>query len=320
MGTNPASFKEISEPKSHSLYVGLFPRLIREKPLGLFGLVIMLALIFIAIFANVIAPYPVGNMDLTQMLRPPSANHLLGTNHLGEDELTNIIYGARISVIIGFSATALMTIVSLVVGTSSGFIGGIFDMLVQRVVDAWTSIPGMLILLTLMSIIGPGVIQIILAIGIPMGIGSSRIIRSAVISVRDNPYVDAARAAGTSTMNIMIKHILPNIMPIIIISFTLHLGSVILMEASLSFLGFGVPPGVPSWGSMLSQEGRQYMLIDPALSIWPGLALALTVYATNMFGDAVRDLLDPRLKGGLGRFSGTKKKIEAKLVKLNTSN
>jgi peptide/nickel transport system permease protein len=321
METNPAiSMERQSEPKSRSLYIDLFLRLVKEKPLGLFGLILMLALIFIGIFANVVAPYPLGEMDLTQRLQPPSAAHLLGTNHLGEDVLSNIIYGARVSVIIGFSATALMTVVSLIIGGLSGFLGGILDMVIQRVVDAWISIPGMLILLTMMSIMGPGVLQIIIAIGVPMGISGSRIIRGAVIAIRDNPYVDAARVAGTSTKNIMIRHILPNIMPIIIISFTLHIGGVILMESSLSFLGFGVPPGVPSWGSMLSQEGRQYMLISPSLSIWPGLALALTVYAANMFGDAIRDLLDPRLKGGLGRYNNTKKKIRVKLNKPNTVN
>ena len=321
METSPAKSVEIRpEPKSRSTYIELCIRLFKEKPLGLFCLFIMLALIFMGIFANFIAPYPLGEMDLAARLLPPSSSHLLGTNHLGEDVLSNIIYGARVSVIIGFSATALMTLVSLIIGGISGYLGGVVDMVIQRFVDAWISIPGMLILLTMMSIMGPGIIQIIVAIGVPMGISGSRIIRSAVIGIRDNPYVDAARVAGTSTFNILLKHIVPNIMPIIIISFTLHIGSVILMESSLSFLGFGVPPGVPSWGSMLSQEGRQYMLISPSLSIWPGLALALTVYAANMFGDALRDLLDPRLKGGLGRFSNTKKKIKVRLSKLESAD
>jgi peptide/nickel transport system permease protein len=312
----PAKSVEIQpEPKSHALYIDIFIRLFKEKPLGFFGLILALALLFLGIFANVVAPYEIGEMDLMARLQPPSAAHFLGTNHLGEDVLSNIIYGARISVIIGFSATALMTLVSLIIGGLSGFLGGIVDMIIQRVVDAFTSIPGMLILLTMMSIMGPGIVQIIIAIGIPMGISGSRIMRSAVIAIRDNPYVDAARVAGTSTINTILLHILPNIMPIIIISFTLHLGGVILMESSLSFLGFGVPPGVPSWGSMLSQEGRKYMLINPSLSIWPGLALGVTVYSVNMFGDALRDLLDPRLKGGLGRFGNTKKKIRVRLNK-----
>jgi peptide/nickel transport system permease protein len=145
-----------------------------------------------------------------------------------------------------------------------------------------------------------------------MGIGGSRMIRSAVFAIRENTYVEAGRAIGGSTWSLLMRHILPNIMPVIIIGFSMMIGMVILMEASLSFLGFGVPPGVPSWGSMLSQEGRQFMEISPMLAVWPGLALSLVVYGTNMFGDALRDLLDPRLKGGLGSYGGPRKKVKIK--------
>lgn len=300
----------IAEPKRRPLLVDLFIRLVKEKPLGTIGLFIVLALFLTGIFADFLAPYPMGKIDLLHSLASPSSLHWLGTDNLGRDVLSRIIYGARVSMIIGLSATFLTTIVSIIIGALSALIGGKFDLVVQRFVDAWLCIPGMLILLIMMSIMGKGTWQIITAIGLPMGIGGSRMIRSAVFAIRENTYVDAGRAIGGSTWTLLMRHILPNIMPVIIIGFSMMIGGVILMEASLSFLGFGVPPGVPSWGSMLSQEGRTYMEIAPALAIWPGLALTVVVYGTNMFGDAIRDLLDPKLKGGLGSYGGHKKKIK----------
>ncbi len=303
----------VTEPKRHSFLVDLFIRLWREKPLGTVGLAIVLVLLLTGIFADWLAPYPMQQMDLMHTLAGPSAAHWLGTDNVGRDMLSRIIYGARVSVIIGLSATALTTVVSIIIGALSALIGGKFDLIVQRFVDAWLCVPGMLILLIMVFILGKGTWQIIVAIGIPMGIGGSRMIRSAVFAIRENTYVEAGRAIGGSTWTLLRRHILPNIMPVIIISFSMMIGQVILMEASLSFLGFGVPPGVPSWGSMLSYEGRQYMEIAPMLAIWPGLALSLVVYGTNMFGDAMRDLLDPRLKGGLGSYGGPRKKRKIKI-------
>jgi peptide/nickel transport system permease protein len=299
----------IAEPKRHSFLVDLLIRLWKEKPLGTIGLVIVLVLLLTGIFADLLAPYPMGKTSW-DMLQGPSAQHLLGTDNLGRDELSNIIYGARVSVIIGLSATALTTVVSIIIGALSALIGGKFDLGMQRFVDAWLCIPGMLILLIMVSIMGKGMWQIIVAIGLPMGIGGSRMIRSAALAIKENVYVDAGRAIGCSTWTLLYRHILPNIMPVIIIGFSMMIGGAILMEASLSFLGFGVPPGVSSWGSMLSQEGRAYMEIAPALAIWPGLALTLVVFGTNMFGDALRDLLDPKLKGGLGRYGGPTRKVK----------
>jgi peptide/nickel transport system permease protein len=303
----------IAAPRRRSTLVGLFIRLVKEKPLGTVGLAIVVLLLLTGIFADLLAPYPMGQMDLLNMLASPSSAHWLGTDNLGRDVLSQIIYGARVSVIIGLSATALTTAVSIIIGALSAQIGGKFDLIVQRFVDAWLCVPGMLILLIAVSIIGRGTWQIIVAIAIPGGIGGSRMIRSAVFAIRENTYVEAGRAIGGSTWTLLIRHILPNIMPVIIIGFSMMIGGVILMEASLSFLGFGVPPGVPSWGSMLSQEGRMYMEIAPMLAVWPGLALSLVVYGTNMFGDAMRDLLDPRLKGGLGSYEGPKKKKKLKI-------
>jgi peptide/nickel transport system permease protein len=315
----------MSEPKERPMLVSLFIRLVKEKPLGTFGLVIILVLLICGIFADLswgsstwrrgIAPYPMGQIELKNMLAPPSWQHPLGTDNLGRDELSNIIYGARVSVIIGLGATSLMTIISILIGALSGLIGGKFDLIVQRFVDAWQSIPGMLILLIVMSILGMGLWQLIVCIGVPMGIGYSRMIRSAVISIKENVFVDAARSIGCSTGKLLMKHIMPNIMPVVIIGFSMFIGGVILMEAGLSFLGYGVPPGVPSWGSMLSREGRKFMEIAPMLAIWPGLALSLIVYGANMFGDAARDLLDPKLRGGLGSYRGISEKKRAELLK-----
>jgi peptide/nickel transport system permease protein len=309
----------IAEPKRHSFLVDLLIRLWREKPLGTIGLAIVLVLLITGIFADWLAPYdPINDMDLRNILAGPSAQHWLGTDNLGRDELSNIIYGARISVIIGLSATALTMAVSVIIGALSALIGGKFDLVVQRFVDAWMSIPGMLILLIMMSILGRGMWQLIVVIGIPGGIGGSRMIRSAVFAIRENTYVEAGRAIGGSTWTLLIRHIIPNIMPVIIIGFSMMIGGVILMEAGLSFLGYGAPPGVPSWGRMLSVEGKRYMQTAPMLAVWPGLALSLVVYGTNMFGDAMRDLLDPRLKGGLGSYGGPGKKIKKK-IKIKTS-
>lgn len=311
--------RALAEPKRRSFFAGLFVRLWKEKPLGTVGLAIVLILLFTGIFADWLAPYPMENgilpRDLSSALQGPSAQHWLGTDNLGRDELSRIIYGARVSVIIGLSASLLSTVVSVIIGASSALIGGTFDLLVQRFVDAWLCIPGMLVLLIIVSILGNGTWQIVVAIGIPMGIGGSRMIRSAVFSIKENAYIDAGRAIGSSTWALLYRHIIPNIMPVIIIGFSMMIGGAILMEAGLSFLGYGVPPGVPSWGSMLSQEGRTYMEIEPLLAIWPGLALTLVVWGTNMFGDALRDLLDPKLEGGIGHYGGPRKKTKIRIPK-----
>ena len=203
---------------------------------------------------------------------------------------------------VGLAATALNVIVAVLIGGTSGFLGGKVDLAVQRFVDAWMAFPGLLLLLTIMSIVGPGVLQIIVVLGIAGGVGGSRVIRSAVIGVEENAYFQAAEAIGSLKWRILVRHVLPNIMAPIIIIFSINIGSVIITEASLSFLGFGLPVKVPSWGGMLSREGRQYMEQAPRLALWPGLCLTIVVYSLNMFGDAVRDLLDPRLRGGGGRL------------------
>ena len=285
-------------PKRRSRLADFFVRLVKEKLLGTASGIIILMLILVAIFADVLAPYPPGEVFLIDRLQGPSARHILGTDQLGRDLLSRIIYGARISLGVGLAATALNVVVAVVIGGTSGFLGGKLDLGVQRFVDAWIAFPGLLLLLTIMSIVGQGIPQIILVLGIAGGIGGSRVLRGAVIGIKENDYFLAARAIGSPTTATLKRHVLPNIMPVVIIIFSITVGGVILSLASLSFLGFGLPIEVPSWGGLLSREGRRFMEQAPWLALWPGLCLTVTVYSLNMFGDAMRDLLDPRLRGG----------------------
>ena len=287
-----------AETKRRHALADFFVRLIREKPLGFAGGVIVVILLFCGIFAGLLAPYEMAEIHLFDRLAAPSATYLLGADQLGRDILSRLIYGARVSVIIGLAATIITVVVAAIIGVPSGFLGGKYDIVVQRLVDAWLAFPGLLILLTVMSIVGRGMLQIIIVMGIFGGIGTSRLLRSAVIGIKENDYFLAARAIGSPTRRTMMRHIMPNIMPIMIIIFSTGIGGMIMAEAGLSFLGFGLPPGDASWGGMLSHEGRKYMEMKPALALWPGLCLSVVIFGTNMFGDAMRDLLDPRLRGG----------------------
>jgi len=303
-----SSSGRVAERKKHSFLVDLMIRLVKEKPLGTIGLVITLLLLFAGIFADFLAPYGMNETWVGDSLTPPSAEFWLGTDSLGRDMLSRIIFGARISVIVGLSAATLATIISSLIGIVCGYIGGKLDLIVQRGVDIWMSLPILVILLILISIMGASMWSIIIALGFAVGISGSRIIRGAVINVKENAYLEAAVAIGCPTSRILTRHILPNVMAIMIVLFSIRVPTMVLTEASLSFLGFGIPPPTPSWGGMLSGSGRTYMFMSPWLAIWPGLALAITVYGINMFGDAVRDLLDPRLRGGVGRYGVRVKK------------
>jgi len=298
---------KLVEQKRRPFLLDLLIRLVREKPLGTAGGIIVLILLFVGIFANLVAPYGMSEAHLEETLQAPSAKYLLGTDNMGRDLLSRIIHGARISVIVGVCAAALDTIIATVIGTISGFFGGKTDMIIQRFVDAWMCFPAVFLLLTMMALMGPGMFQVIIVLGVSIGIRSSRVVRGAVIGIIQNVYIEAATAVGAPARAILMRHILPNIMAPIIIIFTIAMGQAILAEATLSFLGFGIPPPAPSWGGMLSGQGRYYMNIAPWMAIWPGLALAIAVYGINMLGDALRDLLDPRLRGGLGRYILTPK-------------
>lgn len=292
----------------HRFLVDLVIRLVKEKPLGTVGGVIVLAMLIIGIFADLLAPYGMNEVRLADTLVPPSGQYIMGTDNLGRDLLSRVIYGARVSMIVGVVASLLDMLVATIIGILSGFLGGKFDIIVQRFVDAWMCFPYLFIVLTVMALLGPGLFQVILVLGISSGIRNSRVLRSAVIGIRENVYVQAATAVGCPIRQILTRHILPNVMAPVIIIFTIAMGHMILTEATLSFLGFGIPPPTPSWGGMLSAEGREFMYIAPWLAIGPGLALSITVYGINMLGDGVRDILDPRLRGGIGRYGGVRAK------------
>ena len=276
---------------------GFFSRLWRDKPLGAVGGVVLLLFVLCGVFAGFISPYEFNEIAPADRLQAPSLAHWFGTDNLGRDVLSRCLYGAQLSVIIGCSGAALATLISGLVGIISGYFGGKVDMLVQRLVDAWMSFPDLIVLIVVVSVLGPGMLQIIGTLGLLLGIGGSRIVRSAVVSVREHMYVHAAQSTGASSLRILWRHVLPNVMPPIIVLFTTRVGSVILAESGLAFLGLGVPPPAPTWGSMLSGSGRTYMFQGPWLALAPGLCLTAVVYATNVFGDALRDLLDPRMRG-----------------------
>jgi len=298
------------EGKKRGSLTDVLRRLIRRKPMGVVGAVIVLVMLFAGIFAGLLAPYPYDENHLVDRLEPPgNPRYLLGTDGIGRDILSRIIYGARVSMIVGLAATAISVLESTIIGIFSGFLGGKADLTIQRFVDAWMCLPGLIIMMTIMSLVGTGMWQLIIVLGMGGGIGGSRVVRSAVISIKEKEYVQAARAVGSSTRRTLVQHILPNIFAPIIILFSAGVGGAILAEASLSFLGYGIPPPMPSWGNMLSGEGRMYMLRAPWMALWPGLALSVAVFGINMLGDAIRDLLDPRLRGGVGRYSGAKRRI-----------
>jgi peptide/nickel transport system permease protein len=256
-----------------------------------------LVLLLCAVFAPWIAPYPFDETNVRQRLKPPGTQFYLGTDNLGRDVFSRIVYGARVSVTVGFSAVTLSILLATTVGITSGYFGGKFDVLVQRVVDAWMAFPNLLFVLFIMAVLGPGLLNVILALGVVNAANRSRVIRSATLAAKENQFVEAARAVGAGHLRIILLYILPNVMAPIIIIATNALGGVILAESTLSFLGFGVPPPHPSWGEMLSGSGRSYMYRAPWMAIWPGVAISLGVFGFNMLGDALRDLLDPRLRG-----------------------
>lgn len=272
-------------------------RLVREKPLGAVGGAVFLVFLLCGIFADFLAPYGVNETNMAHRLEAPSWDFPLGTDHLGRDVLSRILIGAQLSMIVAFLAAGFATVVSLAIGVVSGYFGGKTDMVVQRGVDAWMTFPDLVLLIVIISVVGPGVVQIVVVLGLLYGIAGSRIVRGAVISVKENMYTHAAQSIGARTWHILIRHIVPNVMPVVIVLFTTRIGAVILTEAGLSFLGLGVPPPAPNWGSMLSGTGRTYMYLGAWLALAPGLCLTIVVYAINVYGDALRDLLDPRMRG-----------------------
>jgi len=289
-------------------------RFLRTKPLGTIGAVLILVIILLAIFAPQVAPAGFDHRVLKDKLQSPSAKHLMGTDIVGRDVLSRIIYGARVSAFVGFGAVVIATLISATVGMVSGYFGGRTDTIIQRFVDIWIAFPPLILLLAVLAAFGTPTstfkagplsiqpaqqkaIQMVLVLGLLFSANASRVIRGASLAVRNNLYIEGARTVGATDRRILLVYVLPNVLPTIIVLASLQLGAVILTEATLSFLGFGIPDPVPSWGLMLSGIARARIRSDPWLSIWPGLAISLAVFGFNMLGDALRDVLDPRLRG-----------------------
>jgi peptide/nickel transport system permease protein len=305
------TFSEEKVSKARPFWLDVFVRLVREKPLGTVGGIIVLALLITGICANwilILRGYGYTDIFVGPRLSAPSLAFPFGCDQLGRDMLSRIIYGARVSVIVGLSVAGISVAISTVIGIICGYIGGKVDLIGQRFVDGVMCIPGLFLMLTFLSIFPPSsesllgaMLPLILVLGILFGIAQSRIVRGAVIGIRANPYLEAAKAIGCSTRRILLRHVLPNVLAPIIILFTITVGGAILIEASISFLGYGIPIAFPTWGGMLN-DMRRFMVQQPWLAFWPGLFLAIVVWGVNMLGDALRDLLDPRLRGGLGRY------------------
>jgi len=270
---------------------------VARKPLGATGAVLVLLLLLVALLAPWLAPYPFDVGSGTDRLQGPSLAHPFGTDANGRDMLSRVIWGARVSVTVGFGAVSLSTILALVIGVLSAYFGGWFDLFVQRLVDVWISFPALVLLVSLVAVIGPGLWSVTFVLGVLLAPGTSRVVRGAVIGIRHLPYIEAARCVGAGDARMIARHVLPNVYAPVIVLATVQLGAAILAESTLSFLGYGVPPPFPAWGAMLSGTGRAFMLQSPWLSIWPGLAISAAVFGFNMLGDALRDELDPRLRG-----------------------
>jgi|SRR5579885_311826 peptide/nickel transport system permease protein len=265
-------------------------------PLGLAGAVIMLVFVFAAVFADFITAYdPVATNAAISLLSPDQA-HPLGTDAMGRDIYSRIVYGARISLAVGLGSTALGSVFGVILGLASGYIGGWIDLVIQRIVDILQAMPLLVLALVMAASLGPALGNTIVAIAIPLIPYTARVIRSNTLALREQPFVEAARAVGMSEFRIAVRHVLPNTLAPLIVIATAQLGAAILTEASLSFLGLGVPEPHPSWGRMLSESAAEYVRVAPWLVIFPGLAISLAVFGTNLFGDALRDILDPRLR------------------------
>jgi peptide/nickel transport system permease protein len=268
----------------------------RRKPLGGFGAIALIVMVLVAVFAEVFSTFDPVSTDANHTLLAPSATYFFGTDFLGRDMYSRIVHGTRVSLAVGLISTIAGGTIGLVLGLISGFLLGWWDQIIQRIMDIMQGLPLLVMALVMAAALGPSVPNVILAISIPLIPRAARIIRSSTLSVREMPFVEAARAVGMSEFRIAVLHVLPNTLAPFIVLTTAQLGSSILTEAALSFLGLGIPEPYPSWGRMLSQSAAEYAQRAPWLVIYPGVAISMAVFATNLLGDALRDVLDPRLR------------------------
>jgi len=270
--------------------------LAKKHPIGAAGMLLVVSFTVMAIFANYIAPHEPEVNAFENMLLPPSVNFLLGTDQFGRDLLSRLIFGARTALFIGVVAAFCGATTGLVLGTASAYFGGRFDLIFQRIMDVFIAFPTIIIALTVVAVFGSELHHVIFAITLPFIPDAARIVRSNALAIREIPYVDAARALGFSHKRIILRHMLPNVLAPYLIILTANIGQAILLEASLSYLGLGVQEPTPAWGLMLQGGAEEYAESAPWVPIFPGIAIALTVFGFNLFGDSVRDALDPRLR------------------------
>ncbi len=268
-----------------------------KNRLALSGSILVIILFSLAVLAPVIAPYDYDYIDRHHILEPPGKEHLLGTDDLGRDVLSRMLYGARVSLAVGFVAVGIATLIGIVIGAIAGYYGGVLDRLNMRLVDIMLSIPGFFLILTVIAFVGPGIWNIMIIIGLTSWMGVARLVRAEFLSLKTREYVLAARAIGASDFRIIFRHMLPNSLAPVIVSAVLGIASAVLLESGLSFLGLGVQPPYPSWGNILTQ-GQANIEIAWWLSVFPGLAILITVLAYNLLGEGLRDALDPRLREG----------------------
>jgi peptide/nickel transport system permease protein len=262
------------------------------------GLVFVFLLIFTAIFAPILAPYDPYQQDLKSALKGPSSSHLLGTDEIGRDLLSRIIYGSRISLLVGIVGVSIAGVVGILLGLLAGYYGGWINNIIMRFLDTLLALPPLVLILAIAALLGGGLYNVLIAIGIGMLPTYGRLMCGQVTSLKHNDYITAAKAAGASGIRIMFRHLLPNAFPALLVLLTINLGSAILMEASLSYLGIGILPPTAAWGSMVA-TGQRFILSNPMLSLLPGFAILVVVLSFNMVGDGVRDAMDPRLRGTL---------------------
>ncbi len=287
---------EIENLAEEKPWLRVWGKLTRKYPLGAFGAVIVVVMIVMAVFANILSPYDPEANAFEFMLSPPNLDFWMGTDQFGRDILTRLIYGARTALFVGFSCAIIGAFTGLVLGVGSAYFGGRVDLLFQRVMDVFMAFPLIITAMAIVSIFGTGTQNVIIAITIPFIPRCARVVRSSALAIREIPYVDAARALGYTHSRIILRHMVPNVMAPFLIMLTAFVGQAILLEASLSYLGLGVQEPTPAWGLMLQGGAEEYVESAPWVAIWPGVAISLAVFGFNLFGDALRDALDPKLR------------------------
>ena len=288
-----AEFEELADKRP---FLSVVKDFARKQPLGTAGMGIVIMMIVASVFAPILTPYDPEANSFEHMLTEPNLQFLLGTDQFGRDILSRIIYGARTALFVGFTAAFIGATTGLVLGVASAFFGGKFDLIFQRIMDIFMSFPLIIMALAVVAIFGTGVQNVIIAITIPFIPRCARVVRSSALAIREIPYIDAARANGFSNTRIILRHMVPNVMAPYLIMITAFVGQAILLEASLSYLGLGVQEPTPAWGLMLQGGAEEYVESAPWVAVWPGVAISLAVFGFNLFGDAVRDTLDPKLR------------------------